>query len=71
MRIHFNLRKALAIVTAVEEEMSKYGFHVHGLSGDELKTLTTHALQIGGNIKNAVTDLALETKSAATAPEVK
>lgn len=71
MRIHFNLKKALAIVEAVETEMSRYGLHVHGLSGDELKQITTHALQAGKDITASVKDLALEAKTAAGAPEVK
>lgn len=70
MRIHFNLKKALAIVTAVEEGMQKYGLHVHGLSGDELKQITAHAISTGSTIVDSVKHLGLEAKAAATAPEV-
>ncbi len=70
MRIHFNLKKALAIVEAVETEMQRYGLHVHGLSGDDLKQLTKSALQKGHDIEQAVKDLGLEAKAAASAPEV-
>lgn len=70
MRIHFNLKKALAIVTAVEKVMQQTGVHVHGLSGEELQSLTEHALQEGSSIISGVKALGLEAKVAATAPEV-
>lgn len=70
MRIHINLKKALAIVTAVEKAMQLSGLHVHGLSGDELGQITAHAIQSGKDIKSAVKELGLEVKAAATSPEV-
>lgn len=69
MRIHFNLKKALQIVTAVEKVMQEHGLHVHGLSGDELAKLTTEAITTGKTIKEAVVHLGLDAKTAATAPE--
>lgn len=70
MRIHINLKKALAIVTAIEEAMQMTGVHVHGLSGAELGAITAHAVQEGESIQSAVKKLGLEVKAAATSPEV-
>lgn len=70
MRIHFNLTKALAIVKQFEKGMQASGFHVHGLSGDELAAITDKVVTTGSNIKDAVVDLGLQAKAAATAPGV-
>lgn len=69
MRIHFNLKKALAIVDAVETEMARYGLHVHGLSGEELKQITTEAVSTGSTLVESVKKLGLEAKAAADAPD--
>lgn len=70
MRLHFNMGKALKIIKAVEKGMQDAGLHVHGLSGDELAALTESAIQKGKDIKTAVTELGLDAKAKATAPEV-
>lgn len=70
MRIHVNLKKAEAVVFAIEKGMQLAGLHVHGLSGDELGAITTHAIQEGQSIASAVKALGLEAKAAATSPEV-
>lgn len=70
MRLHLNMKKALAIVIAVEHAMQASGLHVHGLSGSELASLTSKALQTGQDVASAVKSLGLEVKAAATAPEV-
>lgn len=69
MRIQANLQKGLKIVQAVELIMQATGMHVHGLSGDELASITTNALQKGHDIASSVKDLGLEAKTAMDAPE--
>lgn len=70
MRIHFNLKKALSIVTAFEKGMQQAGLHVHGLSGAELEALTTSCIQKGKDIVTSVKELGLDAKAKAEAPEV-
>ena len=70
MRIHLNLKKALAIVEVIENQMQLLGLHVHGLSGDDLKQITSSALQKGHDIETAVKEFGLELKAAKESPEV-